>query len=518
MRRLTRTGTGFGALVIPAFIMTLAGCGSGAPPNSHFQGSYRSQYVVPTTNENGIFSFSVAQKGDMVGSFVDSSTNTTSAFTGTVGSDGHFHGSVNVGANVYPVTGTLNTATINGSVPGGDFQETRGTNVMQGSFSLVAAGVTPPTPAPSVSNISPFSGAYRGTYGLPVNGESGNISFTIDTAGQMTGFFSQTSSAPIRAFTATILPNGNFKTADGASISLVGTMAKSTVGTLTAGNFTLNSQPGSFEVSIGASEVDSLYQGAYFGNCVLTIATPPVTIISDLASGLVANVTFTVDKEGAVLGTINNKSFNAVITNDGRINGSVAGLTLNGKISPTFSGKTGSPGAPGGTANTGPDIVAGNFTLVDPSGVTPTSSGVLRIAADAGPTGTSVFQGSYGGVADPKMPFTSFHVPPGSSLSNNDGTVSVTIDGEGNVVGTMGGFPVKLFVTNDGQFQGSIGPDVIVGALARQQVPQPTIDNPAKQGFVAGIAGDFVITDAGKPFNGMFIAAGGNRSVKINKP
>ena len=72
-RRLLVWGA-FGAAAV-CVAPVLSGCSGGTkhgPDDSVYAGSYRAAYTIPTANENGTFSYSVAQKGDMIGSFVDS--------------------------------------------------------------------------------------------------------------------------------------------------------------------------------------------------------------------------------------------------------------------------------------------------------------------------------------------------------------------------------------------------------------------------------------------------------------
>jgi hypothetical protein len=188
MTRLIRWATGLG-LPATVFLGLLgAGCGTGAPPDNHYRGSFRSQYSIPATNEVGTFTFSVAQKGDMVGSFVDANTNTTNSFAGTINNNGHFDGNVTVGGAAFPISGTLNITGTTGSVPGGNFEETRAGVPVEGSFSLLTVATSPTNSA--------FAGAYANPASIPgfaVLGSqsalptASNLSITVDTEGKFVG-------------------------------------------------------------------------------------------------------------------------------------------------------------------------------------------------------------------------------------------------------------------------------------------------------------------------------------------
>ena len=81
-------------------LAALAGCAGGAPPDSEFVGNYLSTYTLPAIGENGTFSFTVEQKGRMVGSFTDATTNLVYAFEGVVENKGKFTGADLTGADL----------------------------------------------------------------------------------------------------------------------------------------------------------------------------------------------------------------------------------------------------------------------------------------------------------------------------------------------------------------------------------------------------------------------------------
>ena len=310
----------------------MAGCGSGAPPNSKYAGTYRATYLTPATGETGTFSFTVEQKGRMTGSFTDI-FNKTKGFTGSVGNNGSFDGQVTDTTGTYPINGTL-------TAQGGDFRITRGSVDQQGSFTTAGTLPTPapsPTPTPTVTNT--FTGAYRGTYGIPEQNENGNLSFTVDPSGNITGFFSQTANQPVATLTAIVAGDGNFtgnltypnNAPAVRPISGKFAASKASTGGVSGDfNVTINgvARPGNLEATIGASEVNSAFRASYSNGDLLTNTfdasnLPSGTLPSSLA------ISFDVDKEGSFIGVIGQNKVSGRITNDGRVVGIITSNNQN---------------------------------------------------------------------------------------------------------------------------------------------------------------------------------------------
>jgi len=103
----------------------LAGCGSGSGPDSAYQGAYRSVYSITTLGETGSFTFSIEQKRRMTGSLLDTNTNKSYPFDGSIGTNGSFRGNVKDGVTQYPLSGTFSPGAQAGGIAGGDFKQTR---------------------------------------------------------------------------------------------------------------------------------------------------------------------------------------------------------------------------------------------------------------------------------------------------------------------------------------------------------------------------------------------------------
>ena len=452
----TKTRRGFlVATVSCGFAVLMAGCGGGTPDNSPYQGTYRSQYTIPSLNESGFFSFTVDIKGKLNGSFTNSVNNTVRSVSGTLKSTGKFDGSTNINGLSGSVNGTLSTGTATGSTPGGDFtlkesgvssagsfvlsssgdqynpqtSQFRGaysgsfngagadgvggqvsysidstghitgsftntketglftgqvqnsgaftgtvaypsgtvpiTGTLQASTSGVAIGNYVQTvsgqqvagsfgPSTVVSGDSPYKGAYRGTYGIPEQSENGNVSFTIDPSGDITGFFSQANNSPVATFSGKFTNNGLFSgllTYDSSTgipqRPITGKLGTTTVAGATglSGDFVLTvgktntsqgkNYPGNMEVSVGGSEPDSNYRAAYTGSNKFNVSfdassVPGSAIISaSEATSPPQPVTFNIDKEGSLIGSFGSQLLDGRITNDGRVVGFIKGLDGN---------------------------------------------------------------------------------------------------------------------------------------------------------------------------------------------
>lgn len=425
-------------------LAALAGCAGGAPPDSTFQGTYQSTYALPAIGENGLFSFTVEQKGRMVGSFTDANTNTVYAIDGVVENNGRFTGSVRNGATTSTISGLLVTEAGASTTPGGNFTLNRGGTALQGSFVIggslsqtnsdyqgiysgvynipgltlsglasytvdskgnitgsmtrgnetgLLSGVIGNTGAFTAtirfSNVvyplagslvktidnsaqgnftangtqfpgsfsksesvqaggdSPFKGAYRGTYGVPERGESGNISFTVDPSGTIQGFFSQSNSSPVAAFTGSFQNDGTFSGTLSYPVGspapynlprpIIGKMGNAQAGNsgAWAGDFTLTiggvNIPGNFQASIGGSEIDSIYRGSYKRSNAPEVSG--FTILSGSVIGAIDDDgDLTVDKQGEFIGVLAGLHFTGRFTNDGRVVGTLGTYAITGKV------------------------------------------------------------------------------------------------------------------------------------------------------------------------------------------
>ena len=434
-----QTRRGFLAATGAVTIAVLTGCAAGAPPDSTYQGTYRSVYAIPGVGETGTLNFSVEKKGQITGSFVDASTSKVYAFNGTVVNNGKFTGTLSDGATTSPISGTLSAkggnfaVTRSGQALQGDFQvdgtlsETQsdfqgsytgvynipglplsGTNSYtvdskgnligsitkgeefglltgsvsnsgtiqmsakfgsetlpfvgtvikttdgssQGNFTATKnGGVYPGTFSKATitvtdengnaTEVNPFQGAFRGTYGIPEQGENGSLSFTADKSGKITGFFSQTSNAPIATFSGGVQADGLFSGTltyiDGTpSRPITGRMALTKIVNTSANPATTNAisgdflvqingiyKPGNFEATIGASEVNSTFRGSYTAGGLPVSLSPNATAAALFPSS--SATSFSIDLQGSVLGSFGGNVITARLTNDGRIAGVITG-------------------------------------------------------------------------------------------------------------------------------------------------------------------------------------------------
>ncbi|MCX6367211.1 MAG: hypothetical protein NTX57_10945 [Armatimonadetes bacterium] len=449
-----------GALSLAA----LTGCAGGAPPDSEFQGTYLSTYTLPGIGENGTFSFSIEQKGKMVGSFTDANTNTVHAFDGIVENTGKFTGALKSATTSSPISGLLvvkgsgstgGSGTGGGNTgSGGDFTLTRsgveqrgyfniggslstvnsefqgiysgvygadttllvdgktlnglasysvdskgniigsltrgaetglltgtigntgafsalvkfatatlplaGTLVKttdgsaQGNFTFSSGGKLFPAQFSKSSSVvaggdSPYKGAYRGTYGVPEKGETGNISFTIDPSGSLIGFFNQAANKPVGTFTGSVENDGGFSgeitynatevaalptSAERAlytSRSIQGKIGNRVGGAGVSGDYNVvisgSSYAGNFEASIGGSEVNSSFRAAYTEGSLFNGPSSGQSYafdVSNVPGGLFTSsgdASVAVDKQGTILSNFGTHRFDGRVTNDGRVVG-----------------------------------------------------------------------------------------------------------------------------------------------------------------------------------------------------
>jgi hypothetical protein len=273
-------------------VMILTGCGSGTDKNSSFGGSYRSAYTIPQLNESGIFLFTVGVKGDVRGS-LDNQSGRIREFTGELKNDGSLTGSTidrasnTTGSFSGTVAGTgqAGIPDVLVQVTGGDFTLTENNVPYVGAFTV---GQTPAAPG-----TSGFQGFYNGVYNVPELNQNGTTSFSVDSAGRMTGQLTRNDETGL--LTGTVQSTGNFTASvvfRSETTQLAGTLIK-TSDSSTLGNFTQTISGRSVAGSFGPTTIptgDSQYQGSYRG----TYSLPEQS-----ESG---NISFTVDPTGALTG------------------------------------------------------------------------------------------------------------------------------------------------------------------------------------------------------------------------
>lgn len=319
-----------------------------APGTSGFQGFYNGVYNIPELNQNGTTSFSVDAAGRMTGQLTKN--DETGLLTGTVQSTGNFTASVAFRNETSTLNGTLVRTEDNSTL--GNFTQTVGTRTVGGSFG----------PTTVQTGDSQFAGAYRGTYSIPEQGENGNISFTVDPSGSLTGFFSQSNNSPVATFTGAFNNDGRFTgnlayeaTTGLAARAITGKLGTSQVNSQLAGDFVMTidgiNKPGNFEVAIGASEPDSQFRGTYGGPTIsngVFISGTTGSILDDLqvqpdadslnpvtrqTTRVVQTLSVSIDKQGSIVGALGGISIGGRVTNDGRVTGKWGGFNLQGIIS-----------------------------------------------------------------------------------------------------------------------------------------------------------------------------------------
>jgi hypothetical protein len=488
------------------FVPTLAGCSGGSKkeaPDSDYIGSYRAAYIIPTVSENGTFSYSVAQKGDMIGSFVDSSTNATRAFSGHVDNNGTFSGTTtDIDGTSFATSGTVSK--VISSSTGGDFRQNRKGTMYSGSFSYLTTGVTAPTD-------SQYAGAYSGSYNL--SGETaGPASYSIDKLGGVTGFV--TTNGQTGTLRGQVSNTGSFTGtvayASNDVATLNGTLAISTTAGQSAGNVV--------ETRGGVSRPGT------FGAPTPLAATTPFLVafrgtygISDLNDS--GDVSFTVDPSGSIAGSFNQNNnsvagvFAGSISSDGNFNGTLTYPATSGATAYTRSiqGKMVK-----GSSNSA-DKLQADFTVQDASGAV--HPGSLDATLNAASNEDSIFRGSF--IQSATLRFSPYQLvgAPGGIIASS--SASLTVDKEGKLIGFLAdGTKISGAVTNDGRLNGALAlPDnvttyLITGKVSNQQVfvdttnynADPIVPSSTQS---AGIAINFQVTINGINYPGRLTATGG---------
>nr|WP_309686804.1 hypothetical protein [Armatimonas sp.] len=473
-------------------LAALAGCAGGAPPDSEFVGNYLSTYTLPAIGENGTFSFTVEQKGRMVGSFTDATTNLVYAFEGVVENKGKFTGTLKNGTTSSPISGLMS----GGSSGGGDFNITRGVTQYQGHFTIGG----------SLTTInSDYQGIYSGVYGadtrLLVDGKTlnGLASYSVDSKGNIIG--SLTRGAETGLLTGSIGNTGAFQATvkfASASLPLAGTLIKTTDGS-TQGNFTFSSSGALYPASFSKSSSvvaggDSPYKGSYRG----TYGVPQ--------QGENGNLSFTVDPSGAIIGFFNqaiNKpvgTFVGSVENDGGFSGDitynateVALLPLSERALYTTRSIQGKLGARIGGAG-----VSGDFSIVINS--IPTA-GNFEASIGASEV-NSGYRAAYTFSFALAPGFNANLVPGGRFTTANN--PEIAIDKQGSIIGSLGLHRFDGRVTNDGRVVGQLRGNDNVWYAIRGILSKVTwkLPNAAGTGTddVPGLAGNLYVTINGEEY------------------
>lgn len=460
----------------------LVGCAAGAPPNSTYQGTYRSVYAIPGAGETGTFNYSIEQKGKITGSFVDSSTSKVWSFNGTVTNNGKFDGNLSDGSQTSPVSGTLSSS-------GGNFELTRSGQALRGDFQV--DGTLNETQ-------STYQGTYTGVYNIPGLNLSGTNNFTVDSKGNLVGAITRGEETGLMTGSVsnagTILISAQFA---GETLPFAGTIIKTTDGT-SQGNFTVTKNgtihAGTFKKATetikdengNATEVNP-FQGAFRG----TYGIPEIA--ED------GSISFTIDKTGKFTGLLEARggtvgTISGSVNVEGLFSGSVA--YNNGAADRAIAGRMAKSRIENGGSENGPtDGRSGNFTIV--------IGGTARAASFEATIGAnevnSLFMGSY------RVGSGTGLIPLRATLNGSNldfagvfsipasGAVSISIDKQGVLIGSTGSHDIEGRLTNDGRLSGTLkGSDGVKyplrGVLALKAVG------------VSGMAGTLYVTVAGTDY------------------
>lgn len=366
---------------------------------------------------------------------------------------------------------------------------------------------------------SPYQGTYRSTYEIPSLNQTGTFSYTVEQKGGMKGSFTDAASGRSIPFDGKIENSGKFN-----GTATDGTDRYSTSGTFSSGGQTPGGNfqqvrsgvtyAGSFLISDTGIEpgAGNAFLGAYRG----TYGMPERS-----ESG---NISFTVSRTGDVIGFISQSNNSPVGTIQGTIDSlgifdcTVSyqpGLADPYKVSRVFKGKL-------ATSKVDPGVTAGDFQMLITTNSTP---GAVQTANTPGnfevtigsPELNSEYQGSYASNAhyrDPADPSKNKDTYGYVLLGNPNGLpqfgdISITVDKQGDFVGTWGNTPATGRITNDGRFTATFGGFQASGKLSKQQVPFRYNTEGTDITFSAGIAGNFVVRVDGVDYSGNFFGAGG---------
>jgi hypothetical protein len=502
----------------------MLGCSGnyGGTPDSTFSGSYRSAYNIPGLSEVGNFSYSVNQKGALEGSLIDVSTNKVMSVTGTVKNNGTFSGEVKDGTSKYPISGTLDKN-------GGDFKIAKGGTDQRGNFT-VGGSVTE-------QGNSEYQGIYAGVYSVPGLNQGGLTSYTVDSKGNITGSIQKGNETGLLVGTVSntgaFKANARFST---GSQPLEGTIVKTGDGS-SQGNFVLTQGTTSYPATFSKSETaqagkSSIYNGSYRG----TYGMPE--------RGESGTVSFTIDPSGSILGFFSQSAnqpvatFTGTIQNDGGFagnlsypNNSPATRPIVGKIAATTSGSgtqagdftltIGSVNVPGNFQLTigGSEVDSdfrgsyGNSNIVDGLGVSGSPSWAVGLDTDVN---TYLIQPAYTptvpAAVPPATPIPAPTSVPAVYKTYEVVTMSISVDKQGRVIGTLGGRAIAATITNDGRITGVWSGNVFRGIISHQAI-NILVEKDGKFNVEPslGIAGDLVITVGGVDYAANVAGVGGNK-------
>lgn len=501
----TKTRRGFLVATISCGIVTIvSGCGGGTPDNSPYQGTYRSQYAIPSLHENGFFSFTVDIKGKLSGSFTNSANNTVRSVSGSLKSTGKFDGSTNLNGLSGSVNGTLSTGTATGSTPGGDFTLKESGVSSAGSFVLSSSGdqYNPQT--------SQFRGAYSGSFSTPnaASGSGGQVSYSIDSTGAITGSFSTSTETGL--FTGQVQNSGTFTGSiayPSGTVPISGTLQASSSG-VAVGNFAQTVSGTKTAGSFGPSTIvagDSPYKGSYRG----TYGIPEQN-----ENG---NVSFTVDPTGDLTGFFSQANNSPVASLTGKFDNS--GI-FSGKL--TYDSSTGIPTRPvtgklGTTTVAGATGLAGDFVIT--IGKTETSPGKnfpgnMEVSV-GGSEPDSNYRAAYTDGGKFLLSFDASSVPGGAVVSSPK-AVTFNIDKEGTLIGSFGPQLLDGRITNDGRVVGFVK-GVDGNKYAFRGVYNKVIWTFAPDDKEPGIAGNMLITVGGLEYPAVLKVVGGDGITKAQK-
>lgn len=516
----TSRGAAFLVAVFLFFGGLLSGCGSGAPPDNIYQGSYRAAYSIPQLNESGTFSYTIEKKGGMTGSFVDTQTNKTRGFRGTMNNSGSFSGEVTEGATRSAVSGVIAST----GVPGGDFTLNQNGAEYQGNFTLVGDTSQLPT------FTSAYQGGYNGAFNVanppPGRAASGSVSFSVDQRGSITGSFIESDNDkivgnnPSGAFLGQVTNDGRFTGAiayDPANpVAVEGTLINRGDGKAD-GDFVLvmggSRFGGSFDEPLalpGNSPFANSYRGTY--------GIPE--------NGESGTVSFTVEPNGRITGFLSQSNDSPVgtvegnLSNDGTFSATVTYQPGTFSASAALASRT-MDGALATSTLTGGGL-AGDFVMTIPA---QDADGSIRRDAAGNPVAArvpgnfeitiggsevdSIYRGSYSESSLPSVPGLLFPNGAGGAFTPN-ATMAITIDKEGEMTGTLGGLSVRARVTNDGRFTGTLGAVPMNGKISRQGVLDVDISDATKFQFYPGVSGNLTIRVNGVEHEGEFQGIGGS--------
>ena len=350
-----------------------------------------------------------------------------------------------------------------------------------GSFEVGGTIVLPGT--------NSYQGFYNGVYTVPGLSQNGKTSFTVDSAGKITGLLTRNDETG--TFTGTLENDGNFTgtvTFQRDSITLTGTLTKTTDHT-TVGSLLLTQAGKAYAGTFSppATLVSSAFAGSYRG------------IYSVPEGGEDGSLSVTVDPSGAMTGFFSQNRNTAVGTWIGAvgIDGSFSGTI-------TYDPSTGLTSRPitGRLGKTGTGIAGDFIWTIDGNN----KSGNF----DAQVTEVnSSYRAAYtdGGLFNPAVSFGNAPI----SIVEDSISSEFNIDKQGSLLGSFGAYLVTGRVTNDGRVTGSL-----TGANGKTYPYRGIINKvtwtygPDGSKTIPGVKADLIFSIEGKEYNGFLKATGGD--------